>query len=77
MNAQTNSELGYELPKDVWLGVADRLMEAAPSVVEFLQKNGSMESAEDYLIDMQLAYQAVCYVADFARDKCRIITIPD
>jgi len=69
--------VGYELPKEVWLEVADRIMEFAPAAAELLQRNGSREAAEDFLTDMKLACQAVCYVAEFARDKCRIITVPD
>ena len=70
---------GHELPKETWLSAADNIQKAAPLIANILKKDNiggqGKESAEEFMTDMQLAYTAMLYVAEFARDKCRFIPV--
>lgn len=68
---------GIELPEECWMRVAERIMESAPTVASILEETDGKEAAENYMTDMGLACMAISHVAKFARDKCRIIPVPD
>ena len=69
------------LPSETWREAAERIALAAPYVANYLRKinhDGSGEQDyDDFMIDMQLAYTAMRYVAEFANDKCVIVAEPD
>lgn len=78
---QYKVEIGQELPKEVWLSVAKDLEFISVHGAAFMkainfQSQGDGD-ADDWQTDMMLAITAVRYVAEFARDKCRIVAIPD
>ena len=79
--AQYRVEIGQELPKEVWLSVAKHLEYISTQGAAFTKAinyegQGDVD-AEDWQNDMMLAIMAVRHVAEFARDKCRIIAVPD
>ena len=72
---------GQELPREVWLRIAENLKGLACTTAEMLMRDNpdgeGKEMANELLVEMQLAYTAVRYVADNARDKCRVLPVPD
>ena len=79
--ADVKIEIGYALPKETWEAAADHLEEAGKLVAMwFLKENfegRGEEDAEAWLADIMLASTALRYVAEFARDKCRMVPVPD
>ncbi|WP_080840040.1 hypothetical protein [Cohnella massiliensis] len=69
----------YELPKETWENAAENVRAVAPAIANWILKNSPQgeKDAEDFMTDMQLAYAAMMYVAEFARDKCRIVPIAE
>lgn len=74
-------EIGYALPKETWEAAADHLEEAGELVAMwFLKENfegRGQEDAEAWLADVMLASTALRYVAEFAREKCRMLPVPN
>lgn len=74
-------EIGYELPKETWEAAADHLEEAGELIAMwFLKENfegRGQEDAEAWLADVMLASTALRYVAEFAKEKCRMLPVPD
>ncbi|MEG0273245.1 MAG: hypothetical protein RR639_04215 [Hydrogenoanaerobacterium sp.] len=75
----TKITIGQELPKEAWLGVAERLNIIAPIFANQLKKlnyeGQGKQDAEELMNDMMLAKIALNYVAQNATDKCRFIGI--
>jgi len=81
MSDITKVEIGQALPKETWLAVRDDLAEVFPIIGKLLRMKdyegqGERDEAE-FMMEAQLALQALTYVGEFASDKCRIIVLPD
>lgn len=75
-----NKETGIALTKEVWQQAAENILKAGPVISDILLKQvgpQGKKDAEHFAADMQLAYTAMMYVAEFATEKCRIIVVPD
>lgn len=77
----TKIEVGYALPKERWLEAADNLLTVGTYVAEILKVSNCEGRGEQHamrwLEDVSLACTALCYVAEFAADKCRMIPLPE
>lgn len=76
----TKIEVGYALPKERWLEAADNLQTVGTFIAGILKASDpegrGEQDAQDWLADVLLACTALCYVAEFAADKCRMIPLP-
>ena len=74
-------EVGQSLPSETWLAVRDDLAQVFPVFGEYLRQINfegmGEQDKEEFLMEAQLALQALTYVGEFAADKCRIIVLPD
>lgn len=74
-------EIGYALPKEKWEQAADNLEQVGKLTAMWLLKKNidgrGKEDAEDFLADITLASVAMRYVANFATEKCRMISVPN
>lgn len=79
--AEYDVRIGQELPKEVWIGVYKRLDFLRVHGARFMQiinyEGQGEQDAIDWENDIVLAMQAVLHVAEFARDRVRIVPIPD
>ena len=79
MMDNTKIEVGYALPKERWLEAADNLLTVGTYVAEILKVSNcegrGEQHAMDWLANVSLACTALCYVAEFAADKCRMIPL--
>lgn len=77
----TKIEVGYALPKERWLEAADNLLTVGTYVAEILKVSNcegrGKQHTMRWLEDVSLACTALCYVAKFATDKCRIVPLPE
>ena len=73
-------EVGATLPKDVWLEARDNLQELFGMIAAWLERANvdgmGKQDTEEFTTHAMLALSAMTYVAEFARDKCRIIVLP-
>lgn len=68
------------LSKEDWKNSAENILKAGPLIASILLKQAGprgREDAEHFAADMQLAYTAMMYVAEFATDKCKFVVVPD
>ena len=76
----TKIEVGYAIPKERWQEAADNLQTAGACVAAFFKEKNfdgkGEQHAMDWLANVSLACTALCYVAEFAADKCRMIPLP-
>ena len=79
--AEYKVQFGQELPKEVWLGIYKRLDYLRVHGARFMEiinyEGQGKQDAIDWENDIVLAMQAVLHVAEFARDRVRIVPIPD
>lgn len=81
MNKFIKVEIGESLPPEIWLQVRDDLAQVFPifgRILLHVNHDGKgKQDQEEFLMEAQLALQALTYVGNFAADKCRIIVLPD
>lgn len=74
-------EMGYALPKERWNEAAENLMQVGLLVATDLRtmkfEGRGKEYADEWMADVTLACTALRYVAEFAADKCRMISVPN
>lgn len=77
----TNITLGQEVAKERWLCAAENVQQISSTIAQRLlatnYEGRGKQDANEFMTDMQLAYMALLYVAEFATDKCRFIPMPD
>lgn len=80
MSEIKKTEFGYTLPKERWVEAAENVQEMGNQIAAILLKRNAdgmgKQDAEEWLADVLLAYTALRYVAEFATDKCRMVTLP-
>lgn len=72
-------QYSHELPQEVWTQAAGRVLQFGMTMAAQVEAKNfagrGKQDADDLMTDIQLAYTAMMYVAKFAKDKCRIITV--
>lgn len=72
-------EIGYTVPKERWKEAAQNLQDLGNTLAAVFRRQNrdgrGQEDAEDLMADITLACTALCYVSEFAVDKCRIIPV--
>ena len=74
-------EIGYTLPKELWIEAAKNLEDLgnvlANNLLAVNREGRGQEDADALMADVVLACIALNHVAEFAVDKCRIIPVSD
>lgn len=76
---KTGQEQKTALPKEEWLAAAQRIHATAFTIAKWMANNPEargLQDTENIVTDMQLACQAMRYVAENASDECLIIPMP-
>lgn len=72
-------KIGYEISKERWEEVAENIAQVAPLIANwFKQQNFEGRGAEDakeFMSNAQLAIVTLKYVAGYASDKCRFLSL--